>query len=57
LKFSLLRGLRLQALENFLREHVDYFASELAEILRDILPKHQADAAEDLANNTNPPIG
>jgi hypothetical protein len=37
LKFSLLRGLRLQALENFLREHVDYFASELAEILRDIL--------------------
>jgi hypothetical protein len=50
LKFSLLRGLRLQALKNFLREHVDYFASELAEILRDILPKHQADAAEDLAN-------
>jgi hypothetical protein len=31
-------------------ERVDYFADDLAEILRDILPKDEADAAEGLAN-------
>jgi hypothetical protein len=50
LKFSLLRGLRLHALENFLGVHLDYLASELADILRGILPRQQADSAEDLAN-------
>jgi hypothetical protein len=50
LKFSLLRGLRLHALENFLAVHLDYLASELADILRGILPRQQADSAEDLAN-------
>ena len=50
LKLSLLRGLRLHALEYFLGEHLAYYSSELAEILRRILPEQQADTAEDLAN-------
>jgi hypothetical protein len=50
LKLSMLRGLRLHALEHFLGEHLDYLASEFAEVLRGILPEQQADAAEDLAD-------
>jgi hypothetical protein len=49
LKLSLLRGLRLRALEHYLRGHVNYSADDFAENLRDILPKHEADAAKDLA--------
>jgi hypothetical protein len=49
LKLSILRGLRLHALERFLGEHLIYLANELAEVLRGILPEQQADAAADLA--------
>jgi hypothetical protein len=56
LKFSFFRSLRLAALERFLGRNVgdeywaESFKSDLAEILRDRLPKDQPKAATDLAS-------
>jgi hypothetical protein len=55
LKWSLIRARGLAALEEFLRDKLDYdlysedFADDLAEILRDNLPEDQAEDAQTLA--------
>ena len=55
LKWSLIRARGLEALEDFLRENLDYdlysedFADDLAEILQDNLPEDQAEDAQTLA--------
>ena len=56
LKSSLIRARGLKALEDFLREKLDYdlysehFADDLAEILQDNLPEDQAEDAQTLAH-------
>ena len=55
LKWSLIRARGLEALEDFLGEHLDYdlysehFADDLAEILQDNLPEDQVNSAQTLA--------
>jgi hypothetical protein len=55
LKWSLIRARATKMLEDFLRENLDYdlyaeyFVDELAEILRDNLPKGQVEDAQTLA--------